>query len=37
MSELLPCPLFNTNTVSTVDGMAMAVGYQDGVMKVVDR
>lgn len=30
-------PAFNTNTVSTVDGMAMAVGYQDGVMKVVDR
>ena len=29
-------PAFNTNTVSTVDGMAMAVGYQDGVVKVVD-
>lgn len=28
-------PAFNTNTVSTVDGMAMAVGYQDGVVKVV--
>lgn len=28
-------PTFNTNTVSTVDGMAMAVGYQDGVVKVV--
>ena len=24
-------------TVSTVDGTAMAVGYQDGVVKVVDR
>lgn len=30
-------PAFNTNTVSTVDGMAMAVGYQDGVVKVVDE
>ena len=30
-------PTSNTNTVSTVDGMAMAVGYQDGVVKVVDR
>lgn len=30
-------PAFNTNTVSTVDGTAMAVGYQDGVVKVVDR
>ncbi len=30
-------PAFNTNTVSTVDSMAMAVGYQDGVVKVVDR
>ena len=30
-------PAFNTNTVSTVDGMAMAVGYQDGAVKVVDR
>lgn len=28
-------PAFNTNTVNTVDGMAMAVGYQDGVVKVV--
>lgn len=28
-------PAFNNNTVSTVDGMAMAVGYQDGVVKVV--
>ena len=28
-------PAFNANTVSTVDGMAMAVGYQDGVVKVV--
>lgn len=30
-------PTSNTNTVSTVDGTAMAVGYQDGVVKVVDR
>lgn len=30
-------PTSNNNTVSTVDGMAMAVGYQDGVVKVVDR
>ena len=30
-------PAFNANTVSTVDGTAMAVGYQDGVVKVVDR
>ena len=30
-------PAFNNNTVSTVDGMAMAVGYQDGVVKVVKR
>lgn len=30
-------PALNANTVSTVDGMAMAVGYQDGVVKVVDR
>ena len=30
-------PTFNANTVSTVDGTAMAVGYQDGVVKVVDR
>jgi len=28
-------PAYNTNTVSTVDGMAMAVGCQDGVVKVV--
>ena len=28
-------PTSNTNTVSTVDGTAMAVGYQDGVVKVV--
>lgn len=28
-------PAFNTNTVSTVDGTAMAVGYQDGVVEVV--
>ena len=28
-------PAFNTSTVNTVDGMAMAVGYQDGVVKVV--
>ena len=30
-------PAFNVNTVSTVDGLAMAVGYHDGVVKVVDR
>lgn len=30
-------PTLNSNTVSTVDGMAMAVGYQDGVVKVVDK
>lgn len=28
-------PTFNANTVNTVDGTAMAVGYQDGVVKVV--
>lgn len=28
-------PAFNTDTVSTVDGMATMVGYQNGVVKVV--
>lgn len=28
-------PAFNANTVSTVDGTATIVGYQDGVVKVV--
>lgn len=28
-------PAFNANTVSTVDGLAMEVGYHDGVVRVV--
>lgn len=30
-------PAFNTNTVSVVGDTATIVGYQDGVVKVVDR